>query len=181
MTWPPPDHAPRPPRRRHVPAGRPPRGRRILAAVAAAAAVVLVATCAGCGGGDGIQGSLQGVRAGQDKAQPLTGGWVAVLTQDQVAAFLAAAGADQPAPEGLPYLSARVRHEGVTGVGGSLAPVDGKGRFTTVARGAQVLCVLREVPDQPDRLRGCVSLTLPDHGGLALIVRADRLDSAVDG
>ena len=180
MTWTPPDHARRPPRGRHVLAGRPPRERCILAAVAAAV-VVVVATCAGCGGGDGIQGSLQGVRAGQDKAQPLTGGWVAVLTQDQVAAFLAAAGTDQPAPEGLPYLIARVRHEGVTEVGGSLAPVDGKGRFTTVARGAQVLCVLREVPDQPDRLRGCVSLTLPDHGGLALTVRADRLDSALDG
>jgi hypothetical protein len=149
--------------------------------LAAEAAAVVVVTCAACSGGDGIQGSLQGVRAGQDKAQSLTGGWVAVLTQDQAAAFLAAAGTDQPAPEGLPFLNARVRHEGVTDVGGSLAPVDDKGRFTTPARGAQVLCVLREVPDQPDRLRGCLSLTLPDHGSLQLTVRADRLDAALDG
>jgi hypothetical protein len=144
-------------------------------------ALVLALAVAGCGGADGIQGSLQGVRSGQDKAQPLTGGWVAVLTQDQAAAFLAAAGTDQPAPEGLPFLNARVRHEGVTDVGGSLAPVDAKGRFTTTARGAHVLCVLREVPNQPDRLRGCVSLTLPDRGDLGLIVRSDRLDSALDG
>jgi hypothetical protein len=167
----PPDRVPQPPRDG--------RGPTRLAAVAVLA--LALATSGGCAGADGIQGSLGGVRAGQAKAKPLTGGWVAVLTPDQAAAFLAAAGTDQPAPEGLPYLNARVRHEGVTDAGGALAPVDDQGRFTTTARGAQVLCVLREVPNQPDVLRGCASLTLPERGTLALTLRADRLDATLDG
>ena len=165
---------------RRTPSGHRTAGRRPARVVAGAAAAAAALAVTGCGGGEGIDGSVKSVRAGQGEARTLTGGWVAVLTPDQASAFFAAAGSDQPGPEELPYLTTRVRHEGVLDAGGSLVAVDDEGKFATRARGPHYLCLLREVTNQPDLLRGCASLTLPEHATLELTMRADRLESKLD-
>jgi len=143
-------------------------------------ALVLLAVAA-CGGADGLDGTVRvaDTKGGGDRA--LSGGWVAVMTADQADALWAGAGADPPTAADLPYLNTRVRHEDVTALGGLLVAVDDKGGFTTTARGRRVLCLVRPVPQQPDLLRGCASVTLPESGTVEVTVGAGGTHAKVDG
>lgn len=102
----------------------------------------------------------------------MSGGWVAVLTSDQLADFLRQSGISQPSTRGLAFVEGRVRHEAIGETGGTLVPVDDDGKFTTAVTGPRQVCVLRELP-QVDLLRGCAAVDLPAEGNLAITVGDD--------
>jgi hypothetical protein len=151
------------------------RSRRpALAAVLAALAGLALAAC---GGADGVHGTLEAAAAG-DSSEPMTGGWVAILTADQAADFFAASAIDPPTDADLGFVQGRIRHEAVTDAGGSLSTVDDDGHFAVTVTGPHRLCVIRELP-QVDLLRGCVTVDLPVDGDLTVTVTADEGTRAV--
>jgi hypothetical protein len=138
--------------------------------VALVAAVGLALTgVTGCGGPDSLNGTLQTADAKGKDGAPLSGGWIAVLTEDQAADFFTQSGIDQPSAEGLAFVEGRVRHEAIAETGGALVRVDDDGKFTTTVTGPHRLCVLRELP-QVDLLRGCAAVDLPAKGTLDITV-----------
>jgi hypothetical protein len=138
--------------------------------VAALACVtVLVAVLSGCGGSDSLSGTLRTADAQGGHGAPMANGWIAVLTADQASDFWLRAGISSPGAGDLAFVEGRVRHEGVADVGGTLVPVDDKGKFTTTVTGRRQLCVLRELP-QVDLIRGCASVDLPADGTLDITV-----------
>lgn len=141
-------------------AARPPAAVLALAA----ACVALAGVLSGCGGPDGLQGRVVSVDKGRT-GKPVPGGWVALLTPEQLSAWLSSSGIDTPPDEQLAYASGRVRHEAVGQAGGTLVPVDEKGQFATTATGRRVLCLLFSA-GQVDVLRGCAVATLPPDGTL---------------
>jgi hypothetical protein len=150
------------------PTGRPPRATTALVAVA----ILALTTLTGCGGTDGLKGTLRAAPAHGKHGSPMTGGWVAVLTSDQLADFLDQSGIDPPGEADLAFVEGRVRHEAVTETGGTLLPVGDDGTFSTTLTGRRQLCVLRQLP-QVDLLRGCATVDLPADGGLDLTVGDD--------
>ena len=126
----------------------------------------------GCGGPDGLKGTLRTADTKAKHGGPMSGGWIAVLTTDQLADFLRESGISQPSAQGSAFVEGRVRHEAIGEAGGTLLPVDDKGKFTTTVTGPRQLCVLRELP-QVDVLRGCASVDLPADGDLAITVGDD--------
>ena len=156
------------------------RRRRTVQLCAGLAGVALLGPVVGCGGPDRLEGTVRAVDDTGKHPEALAGGWLAVLTADQAMAFLAGAGADPPSPADLPYVSVRVRHEEVTALGGSLSPIDAHGEFTTGLTGARYLCLLREVPQQADLLRGCAQLTLPRAGRLEVTVGEGGMRAVLD-
>jgi hypothetical protein len=160
-------------------AGSPRHPTAAVAARAPVAALVAVAALAltsltGCGGTDGLSGTLRTTEVKGTDGVPMTGGWVAVLTADQLADFLTQSGIDVPGADGLAFVEGRVRHEAVSETGGTLLAVDDDGRFSTTVTGPRRLCVLRELP-QVDLVRGCVEVDLPDDGNLDLTLGDDGL------
>jgi hypothetical protein len=135
-------------------------GRAAVLVLAAAGAV------AACGGPDGLQGRVVTVAKGRTGAA-VPGGWVAVLTDDQLRDYLAGSGLDTPPADQLGFVSGRVLHESVTQAGGTLVTVDDQGRFTLRAPGRRVLCLLYPA-GQVDLLGGCAAVDLPAEGTLTV-------------
>lgn len=161
----------RPPHQWPLPS--PHRSPRAASGVALVAVVGLALTgVTGCGGPDALDGSLRTADTQGKDGAPMSGGWIAVLTDDQAADFWAQSGIDQPTPGGLAFVEGRVRHEAIAETGGTLLPVDDEGRFTTTVTGPHRLCVLRELP-QVDLLRGCAAVDLPAKGWLDITVGDD--------
>ena len=158
------------PSRRRVRRGRVPRAVGIVALVTAAGLALTGVT--GCGGPDALSGTLRTADTKGKDGAPMSGGWVAVLTSDQLADFLRQSGISQPSTRGLAFVEGRVRHEAIGETGGTLVPVDDDGRFTTAVTGPRQVCVLRELP-QVDLLRGCAAVDLPAEGNLAITVGDD--------
>jgi hypothetical protein len=159
---------------------RPSRQSLPLASVAAVVGGLLaMAALSGCGGPDGLTGTLQTADATGKDGVAMSGGWIAVLTADQAADFWTQSGIDPPSAGGLAFVEGRVRHEAVAEAGGTLEPVDDDGTFSITVTGTRQLCVLRELP-QVDVLRGCAAVDLPADGTLALTVGADGVQAALD-
>jgi hypothetical protein len=154
------------------PSSSPSRSRRAPVVALVAAAGLALAGVTGCGGPDSLNGTLQTADAKGKDGAPLSGGWIAVLTEDQVADFFTQSGIDQPTARGLAFVEGRVRHEAIAETGGTLVPVDDDGKFTTTVTGPRRLCVLRELP-QVDVLRGCAAVDLPAKGSLDITVGDD--------
>jgi hypothetical protein len=154
------------------PSSSPSRSRRAPVVALVAAAGLALAGVTGCGGPDSLSGTLQTADAKGKDGSPLSGGWIAVLTEDQAADFLTQSGIDRPSAEGLAFVEGRVRHEAIAETGGTLVPVDDDGKFTTTVTGPRRLCVLRELP-QVDVLRGCAAVDLPAKGSLDITVGDD--------
>ena len=147
------------PHARHSSSRRRSRRRTDVVALVLAAGLALTGV-SGCGGPDALDGTLRTADAKGKDGAPMAGGWIAVLTADQVADLLAQSGIDQPSTRGLAFVAGRVRHEAIAETGGTLLPVDDGGKFTTTVTGPRQLCVLRELP-QVDVLRGCAVVDLP--------------------
>ena len=126
----------------------------------------------GCGGPGALSGTLRTADTKGKDGDPMPGGWIAVLTDDQAADFWTQSGIDQPGASGLAFVEGRVRHEAVAETGGTLVRVDDNGKFTTTVTGPRQLCVLREHP-QVDVVRGCASVDLPAEGALDVTVGDD--------
>ena len=142
------------------------RPRFVATGVATALALVAVATTTACGGPDGLQGRVVTVAGGRTGAA-VPGGWVAVLTDDQLRGYLSGSGLDTPPDDQLGYVSGRVLHEAVGRAGGTLVAVDDKGRFPLRTTGRRVLCLLYPA-GQVDVLDGCAVLDLPAEGTLTV-------------
>jgi hypothetical protein len=155
------------------------RVRRAVGVVAlVTAAGLALAGVSGCGGPDALSGTLRTADTKSKDGAPMSGGWVAVLTSDQLADFLRQSGISQPSTRGLAFVEGRVRHEAIGETGGTLVPVDDDGKFTTSVTGPRQVCVLRELP-QVDLLRGCAAVDLPADGDLAITVGDDGVTAAV--
>ena len=152
--------------------------RRVLGFTTAVLLGVPVGAVAGCGGPDGLEGTVVAVKAGQDD-RPLGGGWVAVFGDDALLAYLSGAGIDVPSSGDLPYVAGRVLHDDVTGAGGSLVTIDDKGTFALKVTGRHTVCRLVEAP-QVDILKGCAVLDLPAKGRLQLSVGDQGLQATLD-
>jgi hypothetical protein len=149
------------------------RVRRVAAVVAVVAALAFALTgITGCGGPDELKGTLRAADTKAKHGGPMSGGWIAVLTTDQLADFLRQSGISQPSAQGSAFVEGRVRHEAIGETGGTLVPVDEDGKFTTTVTGPRQLCVLRELP-QVDVLRGCAAVDLSADGELAITVGDD--------
>ncbi|MDR6863506.1 hypothetical protein [Phycicoccus sp. 3266] len=144
------------------------RSRPRLVTTGAAAVLALVATASttACGGPDGLQGRVVTVAKGRTGAA-VPGGWVAVLTDDQLRDYLSGSGLDTPPDDQLGYVSGRVLHEGVGRAGGTLVTVDDKGQFLLRTTGRRVLCLLYPA-GQVDLLDGCAAVDLPAEGTLTV-------------
>jgi hypothetical protein len=162
------------PSRTHASPRQPPRpSRRRVPVVAVVAALGLTLTgVTGCSGPDELTGTLRTAGTKAKPGGPMSGGWIAVLTTDQLADFLRQSGISQPSAQGSAFVEGRVRHEAISATGGTLVSVDDEGKFTTTVTGPRQLCVLRELP-QVDVLRGCASVDLPGDGNLAVTVGDD--------
>jgi hypothetical protein len=147
-----------------------PSPRRTVVGVGCALLLALpLVAVGGCGGPDGLEGTVVEVDATGKGDQPVGGGWVAVLEDDALLGFLAGAGIDVPGRADLPYAAGRVLHDDVTRSGGSLAAVDQDGRFALTVTGRHTVCRLVEAP-QVDLLKGCAVVDLPTDGRLTLSV-----------
>ena len=168
-----PSHAsPRPSRRPTYGSSRR-RVPRVVAVGSVVTALGLALTgVTGCGGPDELKGTLRTADTKAGHGAPMSGGWIAVLTADQLADFLRQSGISQPSAQGSAFVEGRVRHEAIGETGGTLVPVGDDGKFTTTVTGARQLCVLRELP-QVDLLRGCAAVDLPGDGDLAITVGDD--------
>ena len=157
------------------------RVRRVLDVVAlVAAAGIALAAVTGCGGPDTLSGTLRTADTKGKDSAPMSGGWVAVLTADQLADFLRQSGISQPSAQVAAFVEGRVRHVAIGESGGTLVPVDDDGKFTTSVTGPRQLCVLRELP-QVDVLRGCATVDLPADGDLAITVGDDGVVAKLQG
>ena len=123
----------------------------------------------GVGGWGGPAGGLGGVGwvAPGRRGPPVPGGWVAVLTDDQLRDYLSRSGLDTPPDDQLGYVSGRVLHEAVSQAGGTLVTVDDTGRFALRTTGRRVLCLLYSA-GQVDVLDGCAAVDLPAAGTLTV-------------
>ena len=150
---------------------------------AAAALVVTVSLVAlvGCGGPDGIEGTVVAVTGSgtSSKDRALGGGWIAVLEDDSLLGFLTGSGIDAPTTDELPSLAGRVLHDDVTRAGGTLATIDADGKFTLRATGRHTVCRLVEA-GQVDLLKGCAVVDLPTNGRLRLSTGEAGLHAALD-
>ena len=136
------------------------------AGLAAVLALTAAAAVAACGGPDGLQGRVVSVAKGRTGAA-VPGGWVAVLTDDQLRDYLSRSGLDTPPADQLGYVSGRVLHEAVSQAGGTLVTVDDTGRFALRTTGRRVLCLLYSA-GQVDVLDGCAAGDLPAEGTLTV-------------
>ena len=134
--------------------------------VAARLTLAVSGSATACGGPDGLQGRVVTVAKGRTGAA-VPGGWVAVLTDDQLRDYLARSGIDTPPDDQLGYVSGRVLHEAVGQAGGTLVTVDDKGRFALRTTGRRVLCLLYPA-GQVDVLSGCAAGDLPAGGTLTV-------------
>jgi hypothetical protein len=150
-----------------------------VVAVVAALGVALTGVT-GCGGPNELKGTLRTADTKAKHGGPMSGGWIAVLTTDQLADFLRESGISQPSAQGSAFVEGRVRHEAIGETGGSLVSVDDNGKFTTTVTGPRQLCVLRELP-QVDVLRGCAAVDLPADGDLAITVGDDGVVGKLHG
>lgn len=162
-------------RQPYAPTRRRPRT-TILATLAAG--LLALTTVTGCGGADGLQGTLRTADTQGEDGAPMVGGWVALLTAEQAAAFWDQSGLNRPEAGDLAHVEGRVRHEAVAESGGTLIPVDDDGKFTTSLTGPRHLCVLREFP-QVDVLRGCAEMDLPADGTLDITVGDDGVQATL--
>lgn len=153
-----------------MPAGSRPRfapaTRTARSGVVAVLALALAGAATGCGGPDGLQGRVVTVAKGRTGAA-VPGGWVAVLTDDQLRDYLSRSGIDTPPDDQLGYVSGRVLHEAVGQAGGTLVTVDDKGAFLLRTTGRRVLCLLYPA-GQVDVLSGCAAVDLPAEGTLTM-------------
>jgi hypothetical protein len=158
---------------------RGPRHRRVVGAAAAVLLAVPLAAVTGCGGPDGLEGTVVAVDDTGKGDRPLGGGWVAVLDADGLVDFLSGSGIDPPSADDLPYVAGRVLRDDVTRAGGSLATVDEDGAFALTATGRHTVCRLVEAP-QVDLLKGCAVVDLPARGRLQLSVGEAGLRATLD-
>lgn len=155
------------------------RGRRVAAATCVVMLALPMLALSGCGGPDGLEGSVVAVDDTGKDDRPLGGGWVAVLGDDALLDFLGQAGIDVPGSDDLPYVGGRVLRDEVTRTGGVLAPIDEDGKFALRVTGRRTLCRLVEAP-QVDVLRGCAVVDLPANGRLRLSVGEAGLRATLD-
>lgn len=142
------------------------RSRAATIGVATVVALAAAASTTACGGPDGLQGRVVSVAKGRTGAV-VPGGWVAVLTADQLRDYLSRSGLDTPPDDQLGYVSGRVLHEAVGQAGGTLATVDDKGRFPLRTTGRRVLCLVYSA-GQVDVLDGCAAVDIPAEGTLTV-------------
>ena len=158
---------------------RGPRHRRLVGAVTAVLLAVPLAAVTGCGGPDGLEGTVVAVDDTGKGDRPLPGGWVAVLDADELVDFLSASGIDPPSADDLPYVAGRVLRDDVTRAGGSLATIDEDGAFALTSTGRHTVCRLVEAP-QVDLLKGCAVVDLPAKARLRLSVGEAGLRATLD-
>ena len=149
-----------------MPARRRPSTALARTGLVALLAGAVAAAVTGCGGPDGLQGQVVAVEKGRTGA-PVPGGWVAVLTDDQLRGYLSRSGIDTPPDDQLAFVSGRVLHEAVAQSGGTLVAVDDQGRFPLRATGRRALCLLFSA-GQVNVLRGCALADLPAEGTLSV-------------
>ncbi len=163
-----------------IPAAGRSHPRRAVAAAGPALLLVLALTgVAGCGGPDGLEGTVVSADDTGGHGRPLGGGWVAVFGDDALREFLSGSGIDVPGSADLPYVGGRVLHDDVTRSGGSLATIDRDGEFTLTLAGRHTVCRLVEAP-QVDIVKGCAVVDLPSKGKLKLSVGEAGLRAALD-
>lgn len=160
-------------------AARAQRGRRVAAATWVAMLALPMLALTGCGGPDGLEGTVVAVDDTGKDDRPLGGGWVAVLGDAALLDFLGQAGIDVPGSGDLPYVGGRVLRDEVTRAGGVLAPIDEDGKFALTATGRHTVCRLVEAP-QVDVLHGCAVVDLPANGRLQLSVGEAGLRATLD-